>query len=157
MLYRLDGLFDNYIKNINSKEKLIIYIFLVLILIIASIIFYDLSKIGGTVDIAPFIIENIPNFYITSILGGLSLFVICKLICSIYVINLITSIISYIGQKSMYICCFHQITQYVVFEYYAPFLNNYNGNMFLSLFLKISITIITTIVMSYIFEKEKKL
>lgn len=155
ILFKLDDIFDNFIKTLKIKDKIILYSFIILILIIFSIIFHDFSIIGGTVDIAPFIIEDIMNFYITSIIGGICLFVICKLICSIKILNPILSIFSYIGQKSMYICCFHQITQYIVFEYFAVFLNTFSGSASISLFMKVTITIITTIAMSYIFEKEK--
>ena len=154
VLFRLDGLYDKTIKKYNFKEKILLSSFILLIVLILSYIFYDLSNNGGTVDIALFIIENISNFYITTIIGGLCLFVICKFICSIKFIEPFIQVVSYIGSKSMYICCFHQITQAIVFDYYKDLLNSYNGSS-LYLVLSISLTIITTIVLSFAFEREK--
>ena len=156
VINKSESTLKKYLEGIDKNRKRFIYLLSIIIIIVLLVLFIFLTLSDGNVDIWPFFFFFYLKFYITSISGGILLFVVSKILCGISILDIFTKFIGYIGKKSIYICCLSQPVQIVIINHYNDFFKKLNEESIYTILFKIIIIVIVTIIFSYLFEREQK-
>lgn len=141
--------------ELDNKRKMTINIILAFTFFVSLIVFIAATLYGGTVDILPLIFGDRILFYLSTMCGGISLFIASKFLCSIMFFDALTRIMSYIGRKSLYLCCFTIPIQEIVFKRLAPHMSNIKEGSASDIFIKMFVSVVASIAFSYVFERDK--
>lgn len=153
--YKANNLIDEFYNKADKKKKLIMTILLSIVFLLSLALFIIISIFDKRIDILPLLFNTMPGFYISSILGYIVLFFISKILCQIKFISIFTNLIAYLGKRSLWICCLHQPVQVIILPLFNNLLGKLTPNSAIDIFYKVIITMISAIIFSYVFEREK--
>ena len=154
IIYKLDLKCRDMEENLDEVRKGVLYTVILITFIVCAIIFIITSIVDEKIDLFPFIFNSKILFYVSTITGGIALFILCKMITKVIFFDFLTNIISYIGKKSIYICCLHQPLQIVFLPFYKSLYEKFAEGSFISVLIQIIISVYVSIVVSYVFERD---
>ena len=141
--------------ELDNKRKITINIILATIFVVSLVIFIVATLYGGQVDILPLIFGDRILFYLSTMCGGICLFIASKFLCSIMFFDALTCVMAYIGRKSLYLCCFTLPIQEIVFKRIGPYMTNIKEASAIDIFIKMLVSVVAAIAFSYVFERDK--
>ena len=150
------------IKKINEKnipiQQIISVLFLILF-IVSTHLFIHFSKKYGMIDVLPLFWSNNKELYISCILTCISIYCFSKIICNLFGNFILVRYISYMGKRSLLICCIHCILITIATTYYETLFPSVSNalkqyEILRTIFTAVILSVIS-VILSWTIEREK--
>ena len=151
----IKNIFKNFLPKFADLGYEITKIF---ILIISTILFFKLAQKYGFVDVRPLIYQSVQSFYISTMCGLISLYLLSKYICDIFNNFFVVNYICYCGRRSLHICGLHLVL-IIFLQKYLVYIQTIfamtNGHALIQLIVQSVVLSLISIFISYAIEREK--
>ncbi len=149
---------DNTVKISKMHKVIILSLIKFVIFLISFLLFVNLSKKYGIIDVRPMVWTSLPSFYFSTICAVIFLYMLSKYICILLGDFILVKYVAYCGKRSIHICAIHLLVLSFMTNYlkFIPNLYSLVSEMQLQkLILQTIVLSLISIFISYAIEREK--